>query len=90
VELTRRYVQADAAMSLDDRTADEISKGWLAYQADALELTRKYYGVIAAELSPLRAGQFLQIEHRVGTVIDLLIAADLPLVRSPSAAAARR
>src|SRR5688500_14230048 len=86
VELTRRYVQAYTGASLDDTTADELSKGWLAYPSGSLELARKYHGLISAELSPLRAAQFLQIEHRVGTVVDLLIAADLPLVRPSSAA----
>jgi hypothetical protein len=86
LELTRRYVQAHAAGKLDDKAAGEIAKGWLDYQAQSVELNRKYHGIIAAELSPVRAGQFLQIEHRVATVIDLMIASDLPLVRpSPTA-----
>jgi hypothetical protein len=43
---------------------------------------------VSKELSPVRAAQFAQIEHRVSTAIDLLLAAQTPLVRHESTAAA--
>ena len=45
------------------------------------------YDTYAKLLSPVRAAQFAQIEHRVGTVIDLVIAAHLPLIQHEEVAA---
>ena len=83
VEMTRKFVTAQTAQSLDDARAGELANEWFDFEEKRLELLRKYHKRIAAELSPLRAAQFTQVEHRVGTVIDLLIASELPLVRTP-------
>ena len=50
-------------------------------ETDRLGLLKKYHELIANKLSLLYAIQFLQIEHRVNTVIDLMIASELPLFR---------
>jgi hypothetical protein len=52
-----------------------------------LDLMQSAHGRIAKEVSPLRAAQFLQIEHRTNTVIDLVIASELPLAGESRAAA---
>ena len=44
-------------------------------------LLKKYYELIANKVSVLHAIQFLQIEHRVNTVIDLMIASELPFFK---------
>jgi hypothetical protein len=81
VELTRRFVTAQARSALDNQQASAIADGWFKYEADRLELLKKYHKRIAEELSPVRAAQFTQIEHRVGTVVDLVLASETPLVR---------
>lgn len=81
VETTRAYVNAQASGSLDNARAAALTDDWFRFESQRLELLRKYQKRIAAELSPIRAAQFTQIENRVGMVVDLLLASELPLVR---------
>ena len=80
VELTRGFANAMATRSLDDSRAATLTDEWFKFETQRLELLKKYQKQIASDLSPLRAAQFAQIEHRVSTVIDLAIASELPLV----------
>lgn len=43
---------------------------------------RRYHDRISTELSPIGATQFLQIEQRAATLVDLVIASEIPLVRT--------
>lgn len=79
VDLIRRFAAAQQGDRLDDREAAMLAKGYFEFESDRLELLKRYHDVIAEELSPRRAAQFSQIEHRVGTLVDLMIAAKLPL-----------
>ena len=88
VELSRDFVNAQSTQSFDNGRAAALAKGWFEVETQELELLKKYHEKIAAELSPVRAVQFTQIEHRVDTVIDLMIASELPLVRAEPARAA--
>jgi hypothetical protein len=81
VELIERFIFAHQAKVLDDLEAREMAAEWLKQGTDRLGLLKKYHELIANELSQLHAIQFLQIEHRVNTVIDLMIASELPLFR---------
>ena len=44
--------------------------------------SQRAYWRIASALSPLRAAQFGQIEHRFNTAIDVMIASEVPLVKA--------
>ena len=81
VEMTRAFVGAQNARTLDDATAARLTDQWFDFEAKRLELMRKYQKEIATALSPLRAAQFTQIENRVGMVIDVVIASELPFVQ---------
>jgi hypothetical protein len=89
VELIRRFAAAQTSGKLEPRDATELADAYFRFQQQQLDLLKKYHGVITTELSPVRAAQFTQIEHRVGTVIDLSIAAEMPLIQTPSAAPSR-
>jgi hypothetical protein len=67
---------------VDDGRATAMADQWFDFEARRLELLRKYHNRIAAELSPVRAAQFTQIENRVGTVVDLILASEIPLVQT--------
>ena len=84
VEGIRRFAADQQAGVLDDTQAKKLGDAYFDFEAKRLELLKKYYNEIGKSLSPVRAAQFTQIEHRVGTVIDLIIAAQLPLIRSGS------
>jgi hypothetical protein len=85
VELTRNFLTAQEGQGgqggLDNDRAAKLTDDWFAFENQRLQLLQKYQKMIAAQLSPVRAAQFAQIEHRVGTVMDLVIASELPLVR---------
>ena len=49
----------------------------LREQYDAL--LRKYFDLMAAQVSPVAAGQFLQIERQFETMADLKVATAMPL-----------
>ena len=85
VELTRNFVNAQTAQKLDNDSASKIADGWFQFESDRLSLLQKYHKIIAKEISPIRAAQFTQIEHRVGTVIDLVIASEAPLIDAKAA-----
>lgn len=81
LELIKRFVSTHQAKVLNNLEAREMAVEWFKQGTDRLELLKKYYNLIANELSELHAIQFLQIEHRVNTVIDLMIASELPIFR---------
>ncbi|MHC4169277.1 MAG: hypothetical protein ACYSWQ_20200 [Planctomycetota bacterium] len=81
MELIERFVAAHKSKVLDDSQARTMADDWFKQSADRLELFKKYHGIIAKRLSPLRAIQFVQIENRVNMVIDIMIASELPLFR---------
>jgi hypothetical protein len=80
--LIRRFAAAQRNGALDDDgNARDIAAAFFDLQARQLELLKKYFAIIADKMSPVRAAQFAQVEHRVNTVVDLMIAAEVPLVR---------
>jgi len=81
VELIERFITAHQAKVLDDLEAKKMAAEWFKQETDRLGLLKKNYELIANKLSVLHAIQFLQIEHRVNTVIDLMIASELPLFK---------
>ena len=81
VELIERFIATHQAKVLDDLKAKEIAAEWFKQETDRLGLLKKYHELIANKLSLLHAIQFVQIEHRVNTVIDLMIASEMPLFK---------
>jgi hypothetical protein len=86
VEVIRRFAAAQRSGKLEPRDAAELADGYFKVERQRLDLLKKYHDLLAKDLSPVRAAQFTQIEHRVGTVVDLMIAAELPLIRSAAEA----
>src|SRR4029079_9780399 len=72
VEMTRAFLKAQTSQSFDDAKAAALAKYWCETESQRLEILKKYHDKIAAELSPVRAVQFTQLEHRFDTVIDLV------------------
>ncbi|MHC4205120.1 MAG: hypothetical protein ACYSTT_10755 [Planctomycetota bacterium] len=81
VELIERFITAHRTNVLDDLEAKKMAAEWFKQEADRIGLLKKYYELIANKVSVLHAIQFLQVEHRVNTVIDLMIASELPLFK---------
>ena len=72
---------AKAYTSLTPTVADQLAQKALDLEARRTALKQKYYKKVKAVLSPIRAAQALQIENQIQLLVDLQVAASLPLVK---------
>jgi hypothetical protein len=87
LDLMGQFVTAQNNHTLSDAQAAELTASYFQFEQDRLDLVRKYNAILSKELSPIRAAQFAQIEHRISTVIDLMIASQMPLIQHHAAGA---
>ncbi|NWG28762.1 MAG: hypothetical protein HXY48_09550 [Ignavibacteriaceae bacterium] len=69
--------------SLTDAKADELIKTSFSFQNDRLDLNEKYYKKFAEVLTPIVAAKYMQLENQIQLILDLNIAANLPLAKKP-------
>jgi hypothetical protein len=77
--LIQKY--ADSYATVTDAVADQLAKGALDLEAQRSALKAKYYDRFKSALSPKTAARFLQVENQILLILDLQIAASLPLVQ---------
>jgi hypothetical protein len=65
--------------SLTDAAADQLASRALELESQRHALKGKYYERVKTALSPRTAMQFLQVEHQLLLLIDLQVAAALPI-----------
>ena len=70
----------DAAAVTGPTTIRTLAAEWMKLQDDKNKLVAKYYKKAEKQLSPRIAARWMQIEHRIGLLIDLQIAAEIPLI----------
>ena len=66
--------------TLTDRTADRLAQRALGLEARRHALTASYYERFKVVVPPKTAARFLQVEHQILLLLDLQIAASLPVV----------
>ena len=71
---------ADNFTSMDDQKADNLARRLLTWESQRAALKQKYYAQVQQALGGKMAARFLQVENRLLTVVDLQIAAEVPLV----------
>jgi hypothetical protein len=69
--------------SLTDKKADELLMNSFSYLEDRLSLNKKYYKKFAEALTPTVAAKYMQLENQIQLILDLSIAANLPLAKKP-------
>jgi len=79
-ELVTEFVQAHRDGTFDNSKATDIAKRWFKSQRARLDLLEKYHGKIQKALTPVQAGQFLQIENQLALFVDMTIASEMPMV----------
>jgi len=79
-ELIEDFVKSHKDGTFDNAKAKDIAKRWFKSQRARLDLLEKYHGKIEKALTPVQAGQFLQIENQIGLFIDVAIASEMPVV----------
>ena len=70
--------------NMTDEKADELIQKSLAFQQQRAELFAKTYGRMKEAVGAVTAARFAQVEHQLLLIIDLQIAASLPVVSSGS------
>lgn len=71
---------AESYEQIDDATADELIKTAFKVHDDRDKLQKSYYAKFKKALGAKRAAKFWQLENQIDLLIDLQIAANLPLV----------
>ena len=66
---------------VSDALADKLATKALELESRRTALKEKYYGRFKSALSPKTAARFLQVENQLLMIIDLQIAASLPIVK---------
>jgi hypothetical protein len=79
VQLVERY--AEVYNSLTDATADELIVKALNLEARRNALKEKYYAKLKAAMTPRTAARVIQVENQIQLLVDLQIAASLPVTR---------
>jgi hypothetical protein len=70
--------------TLTDQNSKKMADMWLGNAQERLDLWKKYHTRISEILSPVRAAQFLQVEHQMAIFVDLSIASEMPTVGASS------
>ena len=76
--LIREFAPLHFGGKLGDKQAADLAARWLKNTQERLDLWKKYHKQISKAVSPIRAAQFLQVEHQMALFIDLNIAAEMP------------
>ena len=82
VALISEYVRSYSQMT--DALAEKLAAKALDLESGRAAAKRKCYERVKAALSPRTAMRFLQVEHQLQLLIDLQIAASLPVARDTS------
>jgi len=83
LELIREFAALRADGSMNQQIWDSLARRWLKNVEDRLDLWKRYQKKIGKAVSPMRAAQFLQVEHQMALFIDLNIASEMPVVGTP-------
>ncbi len=81
LQLIRDY--AAVFFTMTDAAADGLVERLFQLNDDEHALIREYYGKISSALGGAIAARFVQVERRINTLLDLQLAAEVPLLESP-------
>lgn len=81
VQVIRDYARSYEAMT--DATASDLAKRALDIDRREHELLVEYHGKIESALGGAVGARFMQVERRIQMLLDLQLAADIPLLEPP-------
>ena len=84
VALIKDYAATYTAMT--NEKAGSIMKSFLKNQKDRLDLLSTYSAKIGKALGAITAAKFVQVESQIQSLIDVQIAAEMPLIKKPGEA----
>jgi hypothetical protein len=74
---------ADVFETMNDATAGALVRRLFQLTDDEQALIREYYGKVASAVGEAVAARFVQVERRINTLLDLQLAAEIPLLVPP-------
>jgi hypothetical protein len=74
---------ADHFQTMTDEKAGELGAQALELEEARTALKKKYFKRLQAEMSPVTAARFLQVENQLTMVLDLQVASQVPLISKP-------
>ena len=77
--LIKEYAQNRQTMT--DPQANSYIKRWLALDGDSTQLRLKFVPEFEKVISPKKTAMFFQIDRRLGMLIELQLASQVPLVK---------
>jgi hypothetical protein len=66
--------------TMTDDKADQLAQQLMRLDEKRMALREKYYATMKKALSPILAGRFFQVEQQLQLIVDLQIAANLPII----------
>lgn len=81
VALIREFLALKEQGSIQAEGWQSLARKWLANVQERVDLWKRYQKRIAKDVSPMRAAQFLQVEHQIALVVDLSIASEMPVIQ---------
>jgi hypothetical protein len=66
--------------NMTDEKADQLAQGVMQLDEKRMALREKYYATMKKALSSTIAVRFFQVEHQLQLIVDLQIAANLPII----------
>lgn len=69
--------------SLTNEKADELISKSFDFLEDRMSLNKNYYSKFAEVLTPIVAAKYMQLENQIQLILDLSIAENLPLAKTP-------
>ncbi len=81
LQLIRDY--ADVFFTMTDAAADGLVERLFQLNDDEQALIRECHGKMASAIGGAVAARFVQVERRIGTLLDLQLAAEIPLLVPP-------
>lgn len=85
--MIREFASLHSTQALTEPRANDLATRWLKNKQEQLDLWKKYHRQISKALSPIRAAQFLQVEHQLSLFVDVTIASEMPVVGHAPASA---
>jgi len=67
--------------SLTDEQASSLMKGWITTEQDMAQLRLKWMPEFEKVISPKKTAMFYQIDRRLGYMLELQLASQIPLVK---------
>jgi hypothetical protein len=79
VALLKEY--ADSYDTLTDEQVKSLADRSFDLQKKRIDLRQKYFGKVSKAVSPKTAARFVQVEDRIDMLLNLQLAANMPMVK---------